>query len=99
VSWEGEGYAPIGYGPESVSASILAARRMEEAAGKEKDADTAIQIRRDFIRQVDAQGLIATPGNSSINELVVEAARMSILADGLPVRIVYEGTPHVEMRK
>jgi len=36
---------------------------------------------------VDERGIIATPANSSVNELVVEAARKSILADGVAVRI------------
>jgi hypothetical protein len=45
---------------------------------------------------VDAQGLIATPANSYINELVVEAARKSILQGAAPVRIAYGDHPHVE---
>ena len=98
IPWEGVGYKPIGYGPESVSASIQAARRMEELASQYPDEEVAMEVRQSFIEQVDGRGLIATPANSSINELVVEAARMSILADGMPVKIVYEGTPHVEMR-
>ena len=59
----------------------------------------SVARRREMIREVDANGLIATPANSYINELVVEAARASILADGRPVRIVYGDDPHVEMRK
>jgi hypothetical protein len=47
---------------------------------------------------VDDKGIIATPANSSINELVVEAARQSILADGLPVEIRYGGNPGVRPR-
>jgi hypothetical protein len=47
---------------------------------------------------VDAQGLIATPANSSINELVVEAARMSLRASAAAVRIVYGDHPHVELK-
>jgi hypothetical protein len=48
---------------------------------------------------VDVQGLIATPANSSINELVVEAARMSILQGAVPARIVYGDRPHVELSR
>jgi len=62
------------------------------------DPEASLQRRRAIIREVDEKGLIATPANSYINELVVEAARMSILRDGEPVRIVYEGQPHVEPR-
>ena len=32
-----------------------------------------------MIAEIDRQGIIATPANSYINELVVEAARLSIL--------------------
>jgi hypothetical protein len=55
--------------------------------------------RRELIREVDAAGLLATPANSYINELVVEAARLSIVADGEWVNIVYGDQPHVEARR
>ena len=42
----------------------------------------ALTRRREIIRETDAAGLLATPANSFVNELVVEAARRSILADG-----------------
>ncbi len=48
--------------------------------------------------ELDAKGLLATPANSGINELVVEAARQSILSDGLPVRIIHGSDPRVEPR-
>jgi hypothetical protein len=48
---------------------------------------------------VDAKGLIATPANSYINELVVEAARMSVLEGAATVRIVYGDHPHVELNR
>ena len=60
--------------------------------------EAALAKRREMIEAVDAQGLIATPANSYINELVVEAARASILADAAPVRIVYGSQPHIERR-
>jgi hypothetical protein len=59
--------------------------------------EEALQRRREVMREVDAKGLIATPGNSYINELVVEAARASVLEDAVPVRIVYGDNPHVEV--
>ena len=40
----------------------------------------------------------ATPANSSYNELVIEAARMSITAGGREVEIVYGDTPHVRFK-
>ena len=56
------------------------------------DPEASLQRRRAIIREVDEKGLIATPANSYINELVVEAARMSILRDGEPVRIVLKAS-------
>jgi len=51
-----------------------------------------------MIEDVDKKGIIATPANSFINELVVEAARLSILNDGDMVTIEYGEDPHVELR-
>jgi hypothetical protein len=62
------------------------------------DEAASLLKRRQVIKKVDEQGIIATPANSSINELVTEAARMSILNDGAWVKIVGGDTPHVEMR-
>ena len=96
IPWEGPGYKPIGYGYESVAAITHTIHRLESAAaGLEPTA--ALAKRREIIRAVDAQGLIATPANSYINELVVEAARASILAHAAPVRIVYGDRPHIEI--
>ncbi len=95
AKWEGEGYKPIGYGPDSVSAIIGTAHRIEnEAAGL--DAAASLAKRQQAIRDMDAKGLVATPANSYINELVVEAARLSIVAGGKAVRIEYGENPHVE---
>jgi hypothetical protein len=54
--------------------------------------------RQAMIRETDEQGLIATPANSSSNELVTEAARLSILTEGDMVDIVYGDSPHVKPR-
>ena len=54
--------------------------------------------RQEMIRDIDKKGIIATPANSFINELVVEAARISILNDGDIVNIEYGQTPHVKLR-
>ena len=96
IPWEGPGYKPIGYGYESVAGITEAIHRVESAAAG-LAPEAALAKRREVIRQVDAQGLIATPANSSINELVVEAARASILANAAPVRIVYGDHPHIEI--
>jgi predicted dehydrogenase len=96
VPWEGKGYKPVGYGPDSISASINTIARIEVQTSSLPEA-AALLRRRELIRQVDEQGLIATPANSYINELVVEAARMSILREGELVRIVYGDHPHIEL--
>ncbi|HOK80646.1 MAG TPA: Gfo/Idh/MocA family oxidoreductase [bacterium] len=92
VPWEGEGYKPVGYGPDSVSAIIGAIKQIEDIAGDD------LKKRRKMIEEIDNKGIIATPANSFINELVVEAGRMSILNDGRPVKILYKPEPHVEFR-
>lgn len=98
VPWEGNGYKPVGYGFESVAASINTMQRIEgKAAGLPEEE--SLEIRRRMIREVDEKGIIATPANSSINELVIEAARLSILSDGEPVEIHYEPHPFVRFRK
>jgi D-galacturonate reductase len=97
VPWEGEGYKPVGYGFDSVSASITTAHQIETEVHKMSDPDSLIK-RQEMIRNVDKKGIIATPANSFINELVVEAARISILNDGDKVSIEYGQTPHVKLR-
>ena len=42
---------------------------------------------------------MATPANSSYNELVVEAGRMSILNGGREVAIEYGSTPGVKFKQ
>ena len=98
VPWEGMGYKPIGYGFESVAALVHAALGIEKTAEGLSGKDSLLK-RREIIKEIDDKGLLATPANSYINELVVEAARMSILSDGLPVTIEYGSKPHVRMRQ
>ncbi|OGS43205.1 MAG: hypothetical protein A2539_08590 [Elusimicrobia bacterium RIFOXYD2_FULL_34_15] len=96
--WEGKGYKPVGYGYESVAASINTIYNIaNETAGLSKDK--SLIKRRKMIKDIDEKALIATPNNSYINELVTEAARMSILNDGAMVKILYGKNPHIEMRK
>jgi len=79
VPWEGNGLKPIGYGFESVAATITTASRIEAKVDAGGDA---LAIRQQAILEADEKGLIATPKNSSYNELVQEAARLSILNGG-----------------
>jgi hypothetical protein len=92
--WEGEGYKPIGYGPESVGGILDAIIAIERGTGG-LSGDAALAKRREMIAEIDRRGLIATPANSYINELVTEAARISILNDGVTVKIEYGDHPHV----
>ncbi|MCX7032116.1 MAG: Gfo/Idh/MocA family oxidoreductase [Spirochaetes bacterium] len=86
VPWEGPGFRPVGYGYDSVEASILTMARIEGAV-RGMDPGRSLAERRRMLAEVDERGILATPANSSVNELVVEAARKSILADGAAVRI------------
>jgi D-galacturonate reductase len=97
VPWEGAGYKPIGYGFDSVAASITMACQIEDTVQKMTESDS-LKKRREMIAEADEKGIIATPANSFINELVVEAARISILKDGENVDIVYGDNPHVKLR-
>jgi len=60
------------------------ANRIEAAVAGEASNEpaAALAVRQRFIREADECGLIATPANSKYNELVQEAARLSILNDG-----------------
>jgi len=89
VPWEGPGARPIGYGYDSVAANLQTMQRIEATCD-------CLGDRQKMIRDIDAAGILATPANSFINELVVEAARQSILADGALVKIHYGNNPHVE---
>jgi hypothetical protein len=97
VPWEGKGYKPIGYGFESVSASVTMACNIENEVNDLSPADS-LRRRQEIIREVDKKGIIATPANSYINELVVEAARISIVNNGAIVDIEYGEKPHVKLR-
>jgi predicted dehydrogenase len=87
----GKGAAPSGYGHRSVEFIVRACRLASEMSGLEK--------RQEYLLQLDSDGIMATPANSSYNELVSEAARKSILADGREVVIEYEGSPRVSFRE
>jgi hypothetical protein len=98
VPWEGKGYKPVGYGFDSVSASITMAYNIENEVHKMSDSDSLIK-RQEMIREVDKKGIIATPANSFINELVVEAARISILNEAEIVNIEYGQNPKIKVRQ
>jgi predicted dehydrogenase len=96
VPWEGQGFKPVGYGTDSVSANIETMGRIEAAVEGLAESKALFQ-RRQMIADIDRQGILATPANSYINELVVEAARLSIQRNGSWVEIAYEPHPHVQL--
>lgn len=96
VQWEGKGYKPVGYGFDSVAASVNTVHAMENEV-HDLNRDQALCRRQQIIKEVDQKGIIATPANSYINELVVEAARMSILNNGDSAKIIYDDNPRVEL--
>ena len=96
VPYEGPGYKPIGYGVDSIAATITAAGRIESEV--DRNPGRADEVRREMVAGIDARGLIATPANSFTNELVHEAARASIVNDGDIVFIEYEPTPRIRFK-
>jgi predicted dehydrogenase len=98
VPWQGDGLKPVGYGYDSVEAILQAALAVNAAGAGLADA-AALPRRQQALAEIDRRGIIATPANSSINELVVEAARLSIAAAGRHALIEYAPTPHVRLRE
>lgn len=97
VAYPGPGAKPVGYGVDSIKTICSTAIEIEDAAAM-PGADP-VSVRRNAIRAVDRCGIIATPGNSSYNELVQEAARLSISNDGAFAVIDYSGEcPKVQLQ-
>lgn len=90
VPWGGPGLRPVGYGYDSVEAHVQALQRVR-AAGD-------LVARRKVLDEIDLAGILPTPQNSSVNELVVEAARLSIAHDGRAAAIDYGPSPRVRLR-
>ncbi len=86
----GEGLVPAGYGHRSAEYIIRACCRV--------GAVESVEERRRLIRALDEDGIMATPANSSYNELVVEAARKSIQSGGREVLIDYGEQPGIHFR-
>jgi D-galacturonate reductase len=86
VDLGGKGLTPVGYGYRSVAFIVSKCIEVESAAPA---------ARSGLLRQIDEAGIMATPANSSYNELVIEAGRKSILSDGREVAIVYGENPGI----
>lgn len=96
VPYEGEGLKPVGYGHDSIAALVAAAVQVESSGAGLGDASALLRRQR-VLREIDERGMLATPGNSFINELVVEAGRLSIVNGGVRVGIEYE--PEARVRR
>ena len=94
VPHEGEGLKPVGYGHDSIAALVAAAVAVE-SSGTGLGETSALARRQRTLREIDERGMLATPGNSLVNELVVEAGRLSIVDGGRRVGIEYEAVPRV----
>ena len=66
-------------------------------AGPERSQIHAAETGR-VLSEIDDRGILATPANSAINELVTEAARLSIAAECRYAAIEYEPEPSVRLR-
>jgi predicted dehydrogenase len=77
VDLGGPGLVPVGYGYRSVEYIV----------------ETCLQVQGDLssrqamLKEIDTAGVMATPANSTYNELVIEAARESIANEGRLVRL------------
>ncbi len=79
----GPGLSCTGYGFRSVDQLVRAAIRVESAGVGERAA---------LLKEIDDAEVIATPSNSSYNEAVMEAGRLSILNGG-KLAVIEAGDP------
>jgi hypothetical protein len=68
----------------------MAAVRLEREAGD-------LAGRQRLLDDIDRRGIMATPANSKYNELVIEAARLSIMNGGREAVIEYGEAPRVRL--
>ncbi|HBG26895.1 MAG: hypothetical protein A2Y10_00575 [Planctomycetes bacterium GWF2_41_51] len=80
---------PVGYGYRSIDFIV-------QNINKCLDGD--LKQRQALLKEFDKQGVMATPANSSYNELVMEAGRLSILNGGKEVEIIYGENAGVEIK-
>jgi predicted dehydrogenase len=88
VDLGGGGLTPVGYGFRSIEYLVRnICRAIDASEGLSESA--ALAKRRDLLKEYDVAGIMATPRNSSYNELVMEAGRLSIRNGGREVEIVH----------
>jgi hypothetical protein len=90
VDMGGPGLVPVGYGYRSVEHIVSTCIRVENEGGD-------LAGRQRLLAEIDAAGIMATPANSSYNELVIEAGRLSIANRGREVAIRYGENAGVEL--
>jgi predicted dehydrogenase len=93
----GKGLVPVGYGYRSIEFIVRCAIRTETESAGLTDKE-ALACRQAILKEYDSAGVMATPANSSYNELVIEAGRLSILNGGREVVIEYGEKPSVHFR-
>ena len=93
VNLGGEGLTPVGYGYRSIELIIKNICKCRNAEQND------VSGRQKLIEQFDDEGIMATPANSSYNELVVEAGRLSILNGGREVEITYGDNAGVDFKE
>ena len=87
----------MGYGVESIVATASTVSRMEAEAAA--DPARSAEIRLANIDRVNDHGIIVTPANARYNELVQEAARLSLANNGDYAVIDWSGEePRVRLR-
>jgi predicted dehydrogenase len=87
----GGGLTPVGYGFRSVEYII---KNICKCFGV-----SDLSARQKLIKQFDDEGVMATPANSSYNELVMEAGRLSILKGGREALITYGKNAGVNLQE
>ena len=94
----GGGLKPVGYGYRSIEHIVTRiCDCMDEVDGMDEAASLA--ARQAVIQRLDEENVMATPKNSSYNELVMEAGRLSILNGGREVAITYGDNAGVAFRQ
>jgi hypothetical protein len=98
VDLGGKGLTAVGYGYRSIEYIIRNINKGIDASEAVSEKQ-ALAKRQKLIKQFDDEGVMATPVNSSYNELVMEAGRLSILNSGREVEMTYGKNAGVRFRK